>query len=489
MSQYLLGIDLGTSSVKVALLDAQTLYTVADADAEYPINHPQPNYAEQSPIAWWHATVEATRKALQGIAQPDVIAIGLSGQMHGIVFLDSDKQPVRDAIIWADGRSAKQVQELLELQHRSDSVMPGFPATGFAASSALWLKQHAPDTLRKTDKWCLPKDYLRLKLTGDVATEPSDAASTWLFDIKKQAWAEDVYAYCGLTSSQMPKVVASNAVSGYLTEASAKELGLSANIPIVGGSADLPAQALGYGINDPNKLLITVGSGGQVFLPIIEPVDTTNRPYYVFNHNIENTWYLQTSILTAGLSLRWLRDFTGLNTQDDAYSHLSTLAEATQAGADGLLFLPYLAGERNPNPDGNAQGMIYGLKLNHNKGHFARAIMEGVAFAIKEALSHMPSDASTYVVAGGITNSPFWCQILADVLEHPLEVPTEKSPFGCVGVGILAGVGAGVYDSFDDALARLKTDENKQFIPQKSEVYKDAYARYLQHYQYMKGQK
>jgi len=480
--QYILGIDLGTSSMKVALLEADTLSIVAVADAEYPIHHPQPNYAEQHPDEWWQATVQATRQTLQNISQPDVIAIGLSGQMHGFVCLSKQGEPIQPAIIWADGRSEQQVEDLMQLGQQSQSSLPGYPATGFAASSALWLKQHSPKILQETDKWCLPKDYLRFKLTNIVASEPSDVASTWLYDVLENDWAEDICAHCGLTPEQMPTVIPSSQVSGTLTQESAEALGLSAGIPVVGGSADLPAQALGYGIQDSKSMMITIGSGGQVFLPTETPKIEANKPYYVFNHNLADTWYIQTSILTAGLSLRWLRDFLGLQEHENAYAHLSSLAEQVNVGVDGLLFLPYLAGERNPNPDANAQGMIFGLKLKHQPQHVARAIMEGVGFAVREALSHMPTSAETYVLTGGITQSPVWCQIVTDILAHPLQAPTQESAWGCVGVGLLAGMGVG---HLDISTYQYQI-ENTTYYPKSPDVYDDTYEQFVRLYQSMK---
>lgn len=479
--KHILGIDLGTSSVKVAVLVADTLQVLAVAEAEYPIHHPQPGYAEQNPDDWWQATVDATRRALQFVNQPDVIAIGLSGQMHGLVCVGHDQQPVYPAIIWADNRSESQVQELVKFQRTSQAAMPGYPATGFAASSALWLKQHAPEVIEKTAQWCLPKDYLRLKLTDAIATEPSDAASTWLYDVLADDWAEEIYTYCGFTREQMPPVIPSARVSGTLTQEGADALGITSGIPVVGGSADLPAQALGYGIHEPDTLLITVGSGGQLFLPTTAPHIEADMPYYVFNHNIAHTWYIQNSILTAGLSLRWLRDFLGLQKQDNAYEHLSKLAQKTAIGANSLLFLPYLAGERNPNPDTNAHGLIYGLRLDHHAGHMARAIMEGVGFALKKALSNMPASANTYVLAGGITRSSVWCQILADILDHPLETRTADLPYGCIGAGILAGLGVGTIAQADIS----RPVDKRVYSPLSPDSYDGPYQQYLQLYDTM----
>lgn len=485
--KHIVSIDLGTSSVKVAVLAADTLQVIAVSEAEYPIHHRQPEYAEQNPDEWWNATVHATRQALQSVDNPDVVAIGLSGQMHGLVCLGKNLKPVHPAIIWADSRSEKQVQELIQLQQKTSFSLPGYPATGFAASSVLWLKQNAPHVLEKTDKWCLPKDYIRLKLTNVVATDPSDVTSTWLYDVLAEDWATDIYTYCGFTSEQMPQVVNSSEVSGELTQSSADELGLSAGIPVVGGSADLPAQALGYGVQDSDTLLITVGSGGQIFLPTRKPIIEADKPYYVFNHNIAHTWYIQTSILSAGLSLRWLRDFLGLQERDDAYSYLSSLAQKITAGTDGLRFLPYLAGERNPNPEANAHGLIFGLRLDHRPDHFARAIMEGVGFAIKESLSHIPTNASTYVLAGGITHSPVWCQILADILGHTLITPTLELPYGCIGAGILASIGVGYLGSITDSLKIFSHVDKKIYYPTSSQIYEPYYQQYLELYRCMKS--
>ena len=248
----ILGIDLGTSSVKVGVVDAATLKVVALGSAEYPIHHPKPDFAEQDPEQWWQATVRAVHAALQSVDKHDIVAIGLSGHMHGMVFIGQDQAPIHPAIIWADGRSKSQVAELLQLQREVDAVLPGNPAMGFAASSALWLKQHQPETLQQTVKWCLPKDYIRLKLTGVLATDPSDAAATWLYDISKEDWADEVLRYCGLQPSQMPTVVPSAAVSGRLTQHGADELGIPPDIPVAGSSADLPAQALGQALHHRN---------------------------------------------------------------------------------------------------------------------------------------------------------------------------------------------------------------------------------------------
>lgn len=474
---HILAIDLGTSSVKVALVNTDSFTTSGLASSEYIIHHPKPDYAEQQPDEWWQATLEASRKVLKNNSA-EITAISLSGQMHGMVCLDDELNPFHPAVIWADGRSAKQVHDLIAFQKNSPSTLPGLPALGFAASTALWFKQNHPEILSKTAKWCLPKDYLGLKLTGQVVTDLSDAASTWLYDIKKEAWAEDVMAFCGLSASQMPVVKPSASIVGTLTFEAAEELGLASGIPVIVGTADLPAQALGQGIRNPDTILITVGSGGQLFIPTAEPL-IDNDNYYVFNSNIANAWYIQGAILSAGLSLRWLRDLLDLSEQQDAYEYLSELSQSIHAGADGLIFLPYLAGERNAERGSLATGMFFGLNLHHQKAHLSRAVMEGVAFALKHILEQLPVSPQRFILAGGITQSNVWCQILADILSCQLEASTDNQPHGCIGASILAATALGE-TTIEAATSKLERSTKKIYTPSSNQIYLDNYHKYKQ---------
>ena len=400
---YLLGIDLGTSSVKVAIIDSQTLTAVAVSTIEYRTYHPQANFAEQSPDEWWQAIVQATRNVVDESTISDITGIGISGQMHGIVCLDANCQPLQDAIIWADGRSINQTNVLHEMQAKFNATLPGVPAVGFAASSALWLKTNRPSLLEQTHMWCLPKDYINLKLTGNVATEPSDASSTWLFDVQVQDWAKDVYEFCGLRKSQMPPIVSSSSIVGHLSKRAAAEVGLKAGIPVVAGSADLPAQALGQGVISSDISLIVVGTGGQIFIPTHSPIIDKDNRYYLFNHNQHDTWYVQAAILAGGLALRWLRNILGLTDSKNAYETLSQMAATIPAGSEGLIFLPYLAGERSPHMDAQASGLFFGLKLHHSSAHLVRAVMEGVAFALRDCMLATPyQQIEKSILSGGI---------------------------------------------------------------------------------------
>jgi len=471
---HLLAIDLGTSSVKVALVHAETLALGASASAEYPINTPQPGHAEQEPSAWWEAVVHATRAVLAASEGVDVIGIGLSGQMHGAVLLGAALTPVHPAIIWPDARASAQVAALQAARDTFDATLPGPPAAGFAASSFLWLKENRPDVLDATRVWCLPKDVIAYDLTGNIHTEPSDAASSWLFDVARGAWAEDVAAFCGLSPDQMPEVIPSHAVTGTLTAAAAAELGLPSGVPVVAGSADLPAQGIGCGVVDPATVLITLGTGGQIFVPVTSPPPPPDDRYYLFSHSVADTLYAQAAILSGGLSLRWLRDLLG---SDIDYAALSTLAASVPPGADGLLFLPYLAGERSPLMDPDASGAFIGLRLHHGRAHLARAVMEGVAFALRDCLRVVPQNAERFLLSGGGVSSETWTRILADVLGVPLHLTRSDTPHGSIGAAILAAVGVGAISDVTAANDLLATTDGL-VEPQPRSVYDERFAQF-----------
>jgi xylulokinase len=299
---YLLGIDLGTSSVKAALFEADTLRVMATADQEYPVNHPQPGYAEQDPETWWQAVVHTIQAVMVGKDPGSVQGIGVDGQMHGLVCLGADHSPLQPAIIWADTRASEEVDELVSLRKSSPATLPGPPAAGFAATSALWLNRHQPTILEQAHAVLFPKDYVRLRLTGRTATDPSDAAATWLFDIAAATWAADVASFCGLQLEQLPQISPSTQVCGVLTERSAQSLGLAAGTPVVTGCADLPAQALGHGIVDPGSVLVTVGTGGQAISPLDSLRPNQSDNLYVFQHAVPQRWYVQAAILAGGVA-------------------------------------------------------------------------------------------------------------------------------------------------------------------------------------------
>ncbi|MBE7555213.1 MAG: xylulokinase [Anaerolineales bacterium] len=471
----LLGIDIGTSSAKAVLFDPETAQTAAVAGHEYPLHKPSPDRAEQNPEDWWQATITIVRQVTAQAGRTDVAAISFSGQMHGTVLLDRAGVPLHPAIIWADQRSAAACARLVASlgPEKYAAVAGTLPAVGFQGPTLVWLAEHEPALLAHTHQVILPKDYVRLRMIGQVATEVSDAASTGIFDITRQTWAAEILAGVGLQESLFPPVLASTAVAGQLTGQAATMLGLAAGIPVIAGCADQPAQAIGNGLIAPGPASVTTGSGGQVFVPIEPaskelvgtegtyrnsdlqvstsshemPVLQTDSRLHVFNHAVPQMWYVLGAILSAGLSLRWLRHITGLAGAADAYPILSAEAAAVPPGADGLIFLPYLSGERTPHMDPLARGAFIGLSSYHSRGHLARAVMEGVALALRQTLEislSLGGQVERIIAAGGGAESEVWRQIQADVFGLPLQ-QSLLSEQASVGAALLAGAGAGLY--------------------------------------------
>jgi xylulokinase len=457
---YLLGIDVGTSSLKTALFDAERAEVVAVAAEEYAVQQPFSGAAEQFPEIWWQAALNTARRVLHGADRARVRGIGLSGQMHGTVLLDAAGQPLRPAIIWADGRSSAQVERLLSTFSPETwlEIAGTLPATGFMAATLTWLAEREPELLERAQCVLLPKDYVRFKLTGALGSEPSDAASTALFDIRASRWSDRLIAGLGLPRALFPAICGSAEVVSGLCAAAAEQLGLPVGLPVVAGCADQAAQALANNVLTRGTASVTIGSGGQVFVPHApdgQGVLATDVSVHVFNHAAAEQWYVLGAILSAGLSLRWLRNMLGWTDDPSAYERLSAAAESVPHGAAGLLFLPYLLGERTPHRDPKARGVFIGLSYQHTVAHMARAVMEGVAFALRQALEvsfGLAGSAEQVILSGGGAQSAVWRQIQADIYGIPLRASLLKEQ-ACVGAALLAGVGCGVYTSLAEACA------------------------------------
>ena len=493
----LLGIDIGTSSVKAILYDPDSVGVVALGQQEYPIHKPTPDRAEQDPEDWWNATVKCVRYALDRAGRHDVIGISLCGQMHGGVLLDQHRQPLQHAIIWPDQRSSAEVDELITMigAQKYAQIAGTLPATGFMAATLLWLKHHDPDLLAQVAQIVFPKDYVRLKLVNSIATDMSDAAASGLFDISAKTWSKEIIERAGLPGSIFPPVLDSQALAGELTPAAAAALGLVEGIPVIVGSADQPATAIGSGIAEPGKALVAIGSGGQVVTPL-RPVAgdattlATDPRLHVFNHAIPDMWYILGAILSAGLSLRWLRRVVGMEALGNAaYERFSAEAQSVTPGAEGLIFLPYLSGERTPHMDPLARGAFVGLSYYHEQKHLARAVMEGVAFALRDTLElslSLGGQVETIIAAGSGTDSAVWRQILADVLGLPLQKSLFKEQAG-LGAAVTAGVGIGIYSTFDEAALTLaQYGQITEPQPEHQAKYNALYAEYQALYPHLR---
>ncbi len=459
MSQ-LLSLDYGTSSVKVGLFDTDRHELVAVTSAEYPIYQPQPNIAEQDPNDWWQATTQAVRRCVSQIDSRHILAIGLTGQMHGFVPLDASHLPLSRAIIWADQRSADVIPKMLSLIDEATylSIAGTTPVAGFMASSLFWLRDNQPALLDSMHQVLFPKDWIRFQLTGDLATDPSDASASGFFNIRKESWSDELIPELGLPSHIFPTVQASASQAGILRQDVADEWGIAQHIPVITGCADQPAQALTNGLINMGKASITIGTGGQVFVPFEIGDDFAgDARVHVFNHAVPNRHYVLGAILSAGLALRWCRNLFGLGNNPDAYQILSQEASQVPIGAEGLLFLPHLVGERTPHMDASARGAFVGLGYHHTRGHMARAIMEGVAFALRQTLEvclSLTPPIESLICSGGALESDVWRGILVDVLGMSL-IPSAIQEQTTVGSALLAGIGMGLYDTFESAVNSL----------------------------------
>jgi xylulokinase len=478
----LLGVDLGTSSVKVAVTDEKgTLKTLAGH--EYPILTPQLGYAEQHPDTWWEATCIAVSAALAQAPNAEIAGIGLSGQMHGMVLLDAQGESIGDAIIWADQRSAPQSDTLL-----AEIGIGGFrtagtrPATGFMAASLRWLRDHEPARLDRVRHVLLPKDYIRFRLTGEIASEPSDASSTALFDISARDWSDTLIKAVGGRRDIFPPIFESAQTAGQLTQNAAGSLHLQQGIPVAAGAADTAAALLGLGLIQPGIGTIAINTGGTVVMPLAVPRTDPDLRVHTFCHVPQDRWYIQGAMLSAGLSLRWLRDLYGLTHRPDAYDYLTHLATSVPPGSDGLIFLPYLIGERSPLMAPQARSAFVGLTLSHGLGHMVRAVLEGVAFAIRqivETIGVLDTPTTEFYGAGaGLLSSLLWRQILVDVLNFPLRLPVSQER-ASVGAALLGGLAAGVYHNYAEAIHQ----PNYQPVnPIQAVVYEEHYRRFLDVY-------
>jgi len=463
MSVYL-GIDIGTSGTKTLAI-RESGEILAAATAEYPLSSPHPGWSEQDPIHWWQASCETVRAVLAkgGISSAEVKGIGLSGQMHGSVFLDRQHQVIRPALLWNDQRTAAECAEIEQLAGGRAALIQlvANPAlTGFTAPKILWLRNREPENYEKLAQVLLPKDYVRFRLTGEFATEVSDASGTLLLDVRNRRWSRELLQLLKIDPALLPRVYESEDVSGTLSATAARELGLPVGVPVVGGGGDQAASAVGNGIVSRGVISATMGTSGVVFAHSDEvQVDPEGR-VHTFCHAVRGKWHVMGVVLSAGGSLQWYRNQLGhLETAAaaaigvDPYSLLTAEAVRAPAGSEGLFFLPYLTGERTPHADPDARGAWIGLSLRHGRPHLVRSVLEGATYAMRDCLEiikemHIPVEQIR--VSGGGARSEFWRQLQADIYGQPVvTINAEEGP--AFGVALLAAVGTGAYRTVEEA--------------------------------------
>ncbi len=460
----LLGIDIGTSGTK-ALVCNQRGKVLATATAEHRISSPKPGWSEQSPLDWWNATVKAIEAVVKKakLKSEDIGAIGLSGQMHGSVFLGDGEKPLRPAILWNDQRTAEQCRQIEAAAGGRDALIElvANPAlTGFTAPKILWVSQHEPQVYERTKHILLPKDYIRFRMTGEYATEVSDASGMLLLDVANRTWSDRLLALLQIDKSLLPRLYESPEITGTLNAHAASSLGLRAGTPVVGGGGDQAAGAVGNGIVTSGIVSATLGTSGVVFAHSEEPTRDPQGRVHTMCHAVPGKWCVFGCMLSAGGSFQWLRNTLGQaevalakKRKIDPYELLIGAAQRAPLGSEGLFFLPYLTGERCPHPDPNARGGWIGITSRTTRDTLIRSVLEGVTFGMRDALQimrEMNIPISEVRGSGGGARSAFWRQLQADIYQLPI-VTTNAEEGPAYGAALLAGVGIGVWSSVAEA--------------------------------------
>jgi xylulokinase len=453
-----LGIDVSTTATKAILIDrAGAVRGIGSAD--YAVSMPQPLWSEQDPAAWWTAAQAAIRGALAaaGASGDDVAAVGLTGQMHGAVLLDAGGAVLRPAILWNDQRTAAECDEIRTAvgPERLIAITGNDAITGFTAPKLLWVRRHEPETWSHVAHVVLPKDYLRYRLTGEFAMDKADGSGTLLFDLAARTWSPEILGALGLDPAWFPPTLEGPEVTGSVTRAAARATGLREGTPVVAGGGDQAANAVGVGVVAEGTVALSLGTSGVIFATTHAPLHEPRGRVHAFCHAVPGRWHLMSVMLSAGGSLRWFRDALA---PGEAFGALAASAEGVDAAADGLFFLPYLTGERSPHPDPFARGAFVGLSLQHDRRHMTRAVLEGVAFGLRDGLdlmleAGMPRPREIRASGGGLA-SPVWRQILADILGAEL-VTTATTEGAAFGAAILAVVGAGWFPDVPVAVAEI----------------------------------
>ena len=480
-----LGLDVSTTATKAIIVDEAGAVR-GIGSAEYTYDVPRPLWSEQDPVLWWDATQGAIRLAMAaaGIGAGEVAAVGLTGQMHGAVLLDAHDEPLRPAILWNDGRTAAQCDLIRDLvgAERLIELTGNDALTGFTAPKLLWAREHEPATWERVAHVLLPKDFVRHRLTGVQATDKADGAGTLLFDLAKREWSAEVLGALDLDSSLLPPTFEGPAVTGAITAAAADATGLRAGTPVVAGGGDQAANAVGVGVVDPGTVALSLGTSGVVFAATDRPTVEPRGRVHAFCHALPERWHLMSVMLSAAGSLRWYRDALAPGTE---FGDLVAEAESVPAGSDGLWFLPYLTGERSPHPDPFARGAFIGLTVGHGRPHLTRAVLEGVAYGLRDGLdlmraAGMPAPAQVRASGGGLA-SPLWRQILADVLDVELVGPatTEGAAYGAA---LLAMPAAGLAASVHEAVATCVSVAPLAEPGVEAVVYRERHALYRELY-------
>lgn len=496
--EYVIGIDVGTTGCKVLLVDHRG-EIVARAVEGYSFHSPHASWAEQDPEDWWQALKKALPQVMRNIRPDSIRGIGLCGQMHGLVPLDKKGRIIRPCIMWNDQRSETQCKAVYErvggtnrlLELTNNSMLPGY-----TAGKILWVRDEEPKNYERIRVILNPKDYIRFRLTADLATEVSDASGTGLFDVKRRVWCSRLVELLDIPREWLPTCHESREITGRVTHEAAEEIGLKAGIDVVGGGGDAVIQTTGTGVLEPGILGTTIGTAGNVTVALDRFYENPEGRLQVFCNNMPGMWHAMGVTLSAGGSLRWLKDLleeTGRErlggSEENVYEMLTKEAEQARPGTENLIFLPYLTGERCPHADPNARGAFIGLSLLHKRSHVIRSVLEGVIFSlwdVTQVMREMGVSITQVRASGGGALSPLWRQIHADIFNQTVYTVSGSGEGGAYGAALIAGVGVGVWASVEEALSVLKIETETHPITENVPLYETLYQIYRTLYERLK---
>ena len=496
--KYLIGIDIGTSGTKSIVVDTEGK-VVASSTKTYPLYTPKPGWAEQDPADWYKAVVDSLHDILAGINKADLLGVSFSGQMHGLVALDADNNVIRPAMLWCDQRTQKQCDWITEKAGGLDKLLTytnNQMLTGYTGGKILWLRENEPDNFRKMVIFTCPKDYIRFKLTGKADIDVSDASGTGFFDTKNRVWARELIDIAGLDFNVFPEVHESTELAGVVTADAAAETGLPEGLNVYYGGGDAVIQAVGSGLVTPGTLGVVVGTSGNVSMGLDKYYDNPKGALQMFCSNEPGAYMTFGCTLTAGGANQWYRNALCENaikkekeTGENSYIIMNRDAAESVPGSNGVIFVPYLTGERCPYPDPNARGSFYGLTLGTKRSDITRSVLEGVTFSMKQVADIIDrfSPCKKVFISGGGSVSPLWRQIFADVFDLPVYTMSAASEGGAYGAVMVAGVGAGVWKNLSEAISILKPETETLPDEANKEAYAKAYSVYSDIYPALKS--
>jgi len=497
--KYLIGLDVGTSGAKCIMID-ENGKVVASSTQEYPLYTPRPGWAEQDPEDWWQGVVKGLKNILAQANVPaeDIIGLSYSGQMHGLVALDENNEVIRPAILWCDQRTQKQCDWITEKAGGLEKLLTytnNRMLTGYTGGKILWLRDEEPDNFAKMKVFVCPKDYIRFRMTGEIMIDVSDASGTGFFDTKNRVWSDELIGIAGLDKAIFPTAVESTVLAGRVTKEIAELTGLPEGLPCYAGGGDAVIQAVGSGLVKPGILGVVIGTSGNVTMGLDHYEDNPNGDLQMFCGNEPGLWTDFGCTLSAGGSYRWYRDtlcegaIAEANASgENVYNIMGRQAESSVPGANGVIFTPYLAGERCPYPDPNARGSFYGISLSTTRGDITRSVMEGVTYSLCQLVDifgKMTTNEKIYTSGGGAA-SPLWRQMQADIFDLPVYTMSAASEGGAYGAVLVAGVGAGLWKNLGEAVQVIRPETECKPIAENQAGYKKSYEIYKKIYPALK---